>query len=127
MQGRFLVLTGALLGAAAISSSANELVELRVNGRYFSEPATIRMIVMVEPDQANRTLRIEADGDRFFRSTELNLEGLSEKRLHAVEFKNLPAGWYELRAEVRSGKEVRAMASQELTVVGREIADQSDQ
>jgi hypothetical protein len=123
MKSRFLTLTAALLGAAALSSNAAELVELRVNGYYFSEPATVRLTIMVEPNQANRTLRIEADGDRFYRATELNLEGLAEKRLHTVELKNLPAGWYEVRAEVLSASEVRGTATGELTVMGSGARD----
>ena len=118
MKGRFLVLAAALLGAGAIRSHAADLVEIRVNGHYFSEPATVQVLVTVEPDRDNRTLRIEADGDRLFRSSEVNLDGLSEKRLHTVEFKNLPAGSYELRAEVMSAKSVRGMAVQELMVMG---------
>ena len=118
MKVRFLMLTAALLGASVMRGGATDLVELRVNGRYFSEPATVRLVVTVEPDQANRTLRIEADGDRFFRSSQVHLEGRSEKRLHTVEFKNLPAGSYELRAELLGADQVvRAMDTQDLTVL----------
>jgi hypothetical protein len=118
MKGRLLILTAALLGVGALTGRAADLVEIRMNGHYFSEPATVRLLVTVEPDKDNRTLRIEADGDRLFRSSEVNLDGLSEKRLHTVEFKNLPAGSYEVRAEVLSAKEVRGMATQELMVMG---------
>ena len=116
---RFLLLTTALLALTAICGTAADLVEIRVNGHYFSEPATVMITVAIEPDQANRTLRVEADGDRMFRSTEVPLDGLSEKRLHSVEFKNLPAGQYELRAEVLSATKVRGTALQDLEVTGR--------
>jgi hypothetical protein len=123
MKGQFFVLAAALIGAAAIRGNAAEVVGIRVNGHYFSEPATVQLLVSVEPDQANRTLRIQADGDRLFRSTEVNLEGVSEKRLHTVEFKNLPAGTYEVRAEVLSAHAVRGMASEELMVLGTQGHD----
>jgi hypothetical protein len=118
MKARLLMLTTALMGTAVIRGNALDLVEIRVSGHFFSEPATVRLLVTVEPDRANRTLRIEADGDRLFRSTEVNLDGLSEKRLHTVEFKNLPAGAYHVRAEVFSASEIRGMATEELTVLG---------
>ena len=118
MTRRFLMLTAAIVAATAIHGDAADCVGLQIYGHYFSEPATVRLLVRVEPDQANRTLRIEADGDRLFRSTEVSLEGLSEKRLHIVEFKNLPAGAYEVRAEVFSAKEMRGMATDALTVLG---------
>ena len=118
MNGRFLILTAVFVGATALPGNAADLVQIRINGHFFAEPATVQLRVSVEPDQANRTLRIEADGDRLFRSTEVNLDGISEKRLHVVEFKNLPAGAYEVRAEVLSADTVRGTATGELMVLG---------
>ncbi len=118
MNARLLLLTIATSGLVAVSGSANDLVQIRVNGHFFAEPATVEITVAVEPEQENRTLRIEADGDRYFRSSEITLEGSSEKRLHTVEFRNLPAGTYEVRAEVLSTKDVRGMAVQDVEVMG---------
>ncbi len=118
MKGRIIVLTAALIATAVLRGIAGEVVEIRLRGHYFAEPATVQITVAVEPDQANRVLRVEADGDRLFRSTEVELSGVTDKRLHTVEFKNLPAGDYELRAEVLSQDKVRGMATQELTVTG---------
>ena len=44
--------------------------------------------------------------------------GRGAKRLHVVEFKNLPAGAYEVRAEVLSADTVRGTATRELMVLG---------
>jgi hypothetical protein len=82
------------------------------------EPATVFINVAVEPDAANRVLRIEADGDSVFRASDVSLSGAGEKRLHAVEFKNLPAGSYTLRAQVFSTDHLRGRAEQELVVSG---------
>jgi hypothetical protein len=113
----------ALASAAVLHSFAADVVEIRVRGHFFAAPATVQITVAVEPDAANRTLRIEADGDRLFRSTEVNLDGQSDKKLHTVEFKNLPAGSYELRAEVLTADKVRGMATQELVVAGAGAPD----
>jgi hypothetical protein len=78
----------------------------------------VQITVAVEPDAKNRSLRIEADGERLFRASQLTLDGATEKRIHAVEFKNLPAGNYVLRAEVLGAEDVRGMAEQELVVSG---------
>ena len=107
-----LVITGG-------SVRAGEMVEIRLRGHYYAEPATVRVTVAVEPDDHNRTLRLEADGDSMFRSSEVPLTGNGDKRLHTIEFKNLPAGVYNLRAEVLSRDAVLAMDEQELTVMGR--------
>ena len=114
----FVALTGAIVAALTTAGSAGQVVELRLRGFYFSAPATVSMTVAIEPDDQNAMLRVEADGDRFYRSSELALSGASEKRIHSVEFKNLPEGSYTLRAEVRSKSEVRGQATQELTVMG---------
>jgi hypothetical protein len=102
---------------AGTSIPAQDVVAIRLRGRYFSEPATVRITVAVEPDERNRTLVIQADGDRLFRSSELELAGENGKRIHTFEFKNLPAGYYTIRAEVHSTARIRG-AAEELLVVG---------
>ena len=118
MKGRIIVLIVALVATAALRAVAGEVVEIRLRGHYFAEPATVQVTVAVEPDAANRVLRVEADGDRLYRSTEVELSGDADQRVHTVEFKNLPAGAYELRAEVLSSDKVRGTATQELVVSG---------
>lgn len=121
MIRRLIALTvfiAALMTTGARPGHAKEVVEILLRGHYFVEPATVQITVAVEPDAENRALRIEADGDRLFRASQLSLEGAKEKRIHAVEFKNLPAGNYLLRAEVLGEDDVRGMAEQELVVSG---------
>lgn len=119
-----------ILGAVGTASlfvgsslvAAQDVVEIRLRGRYFSDPATVRITVAVEPNADNRALRVEADGDRLFRSSEVVLNGEDGKRLHTLEFKNLPAGSYTIRAAVLSTAQVRG-AAEEFLVVG-DPADQ---
>ena len=114
----WMFLVTALVGAGAMRGDATDIVEIRLRGRYYVEPATVQVIVAVEPDAANRTLRIEADSEHMFRASDVTLSGADEKRLHMVQFKNLPAGEYTLRAEVLSSDSVRGMAEQPLVVTG---------
>lgn len=109
-----ILATLCIMGAAAVP--AKEIVAIRMPGRYYSEPATVRIMIAVEPNSANRRLSVEADGDSFFRSSEYTLDGERGQRLHTVEFKNLPAGQYVVRAEVWSNADVRGSAQQVLTV-----------
>ena len=115
---RSLVLIIPIIAVTGTVSFAKDNVEIRVNGRYFSAPATVQLIVAVEPNAQNRRLRIEADGDNMFRSTEIELEGANEQRLHTVEFKNLSPGGYVLRAQVLSTSSVRSQAEEEIMVTG---------
>ena len=110
----------ALLAIAAICSATaahtQAPVEIRIRGRFFTEPATVQLTIAVEPDRHNRALLVAADGDRLFRSSELALDGEHSQRLHTFEFKNLPAGQYVLRAELHSRSDVRGVAEEVLTV-----------
>lgn len=107
-----------LAAGASTPGSAADVVEIRLNGTYFAEPATVRFMVAVEPDQANRSLWIEADSGELYRASEIALSGAGEKRLHQLVFKNLTAGHYTLKAEVRSSRGVRGMATREVVVTG---------
>jgi len=109
------LLTAAMVGTVG---SATDIVEIRLRGRYYSEPATVQITIAVEPNSVNRSLRIEAESERIFRSSQINLLGADEKRIHTVEFKNLPAGEYMLSAQVFSSDEMRAVATQALSVSG---------
>ena len=111
-------LTLALCAAAVQTGAAKDVVEIRLRGHYFAEPATVQITVAVEPAAEHRALVIEADGEKYFRSSVLALAGENEKRLHTVEFKSLPAGAYILRAQVRSTEDILATATQDLVVTG---------
>jgi hypothetical protein len=99
-------------------SHAREVVDILLHGKYFSEPATVRVMVAVEPDASNRTLRIEADSDDMFRASDISLNGANEKRLHTIIFKNLSAGRYLLRAQVLSTSDVLGTATDDVVVTG---------
>lgn len=114
----WIVLPALLATAGAVPGDAREVVEILIHGRYFTEPATVRFTVAVEPDAQNRTLRIEADSPDLFRASDVALNGASEKRLHTITFKNLSAGYYTLRAQVFSAREVRGMATHEVVITG---------
>ena len=99
-------------------SDAQDVVDIVLHGKYFSEPATVRFMVAVEPGEKNRTLRVEADSTDMFRASEITLNGAGEKRLHTVTFKNLAAGHYMLRAQVLSTSDVLGTAEDDVVVTG---------
>jgi hypothetical protein len=111
-------LAASLVVLAGAAGSAKDDVEIRLSGHYFAEPATVQMIIAIEPSAENRMLRVEADGDNMFCATEIQLAGDKEQRLHTVSFKNLSAGGYTLRAQVLSTSSVRSQATQEIMVTG---------
>jgi hypothetical protein len=112
--------TALVLPLMALSGTlgAKDNVEIRISGHFFAEPATVQMIIAVEPNAENRTLRVEADGDNMFCATEVSLAGDKEQRLHTIQFKNLAAGEYTLRAQVLSNSSVRSQTEQGIMVTG---------
>ena len=120
-MARFIRLTALITSIAAlcvITGSAKDSVEIRISGHYFSAPATVQMVVAVEPDSQNRRLRVEADGDNMYTSTELQLAGDREQKLHTIQFKDLSAGEYTLRAQVLSNTDVRSQDERRIMVSG---------
>ncbi len=107
-----------ILTTLVTPGNAAQVVEIRLRGHYFSAPATVVVNVAIEPGADNYKLLIEADSAKFFRSSEIELAGVDDKRIHTVQFKNLPEGEYLLRAEVQSRTAVLGQATQELTVMG---------
>lgn len=116
---RLLVLLAALTAALAVPATAGDIVEIHLRGHYYVAPATVDISVLVEPNAANRVLRVEADGDQMYRSTDIELSGASDRRQHLVEFKNLEPGTYQLRAVVLSTNQVRGMAVSDMMVTGQ--------
>ena len=106
------------VGNTSAPSHAQDVVHIVLHGKYFSEPATVRFMVAVEPGEKNRTLRVEADSTDMFRASEITLNGSGEKRLHTVTFKNLAAGHYMLRAQVLSTSDVLGTAEDDVVVTG---------
>ena len=113
-----------IAAGATTPGTAASVVDIKLSGAYFSEPATLQLTVTVERNDANRTLWIEADGDGMYTASEIQLNGANEKRLHQVMFKSLSAGHYSLRAQVRSSTGVRGMATREIEVIGSARSDE---
>jgi hypothetical protein len=84
------------------------------------EPANLRVEVLIERRAENRWIRISADSQGYFSSSETQLDGEQSARFRVVTFRELPAGLYELRVEV-FGDQGRLVDSARTvaTVIGR--------
>lgn len=109
MTTRFLsaavILSGIL--AASASTLANEKLKLQVSPNVSSAPGTVVVKAIVEKDADNRWLRIEADSDEFFRSSDIELDGDKAPLVTELRLSNLPSGDYTVMAVLRnsSGQE----------------------
>jgi hypothetical protein len=110
------VVLAAGIAAASTVARGSAVVEIRNRGRFYSAPATLYLTIAIEPDEDNRLLRVEADGDALYRSSEVVLNGAGSQRLYTMSFRSLPAGTYMLRAAVMSATKVRGVAEEEILV-----------
>ena len=118
MNGRTLAKIVIVVSSAFASGSAQDVVAIRLNEERFTDPATVRLMVAVEPDARNQTLRVDANSDDMYSASDVTLNGANEKRLHYFEFRNLQAGQYTLRASVFSGDSVRGVTQRTFQVKG---------
>jgi hypothetical protein len=114
---KYLALTIALATVVSMSGSAEPIVEFRTHARIMVAPATVRMLIVVQPNDANRTLHVELDGDLMYRSSDMALEGAGEKKFHQITFRGVPPGHYRLAAVVLSATAVRGQATDSLDVL----------
>lgn len=106
----FLALLSVLHGHARVTIKAPAFV---------NEPATVKIQITVEPDAANRLLRVVADDGIHFRSSDVDLHGVDGPRTSWIEWRELRAGDYDVQAIVgrADGDVLHARAA--LHVLGR--------
>jgi hypothetical protein len=83
-----------------------------------SAPAAVRVEVLIEAHDDNRALEIVVDSGDYYRSSVIALEGARGARYHAVQYRALPAGTYEVQVTLRGpGGATRALQRQRLEIV----------
>ena len=102
----------------ALTVDGGEPLRLAVTPTRAFAPATVRIRARVEPSAENRRLTIVADGDEFYRSSEIQLDGDQAPPTVELQFSNLPGGNYEVYAVLtdRTGHQ-RATAHQQTRVM----------
>ena len=70
-----MLLICGLLALAAMPAGAGDQLKMAVSPAHSFASAVLRVRVSIEPSDANRSLEVIADGDQFYRSSEMQLEG----------------------------------------------------
>jgi hypothetical protein len=114
------------IAATAIPLHGGDALRVAVSPAYAFAPANLRVRVTIEPSADNRTLAIVADGEAFYRSSEVDLQGDRAPKTMEFIFRNIPGGAYRISAVVKGqGGRQRAMAAQEVKILS--IADRDQQ
>ena len=111
-------LAPARAAVAQADKPADELT-LRLTPRFVSAPGYLRSLIRVAPHEANRMLRVEIDSAGYYRSSDIQLEGASAPTSHFVDWKEVPAGKYNLTVSVLGpGGDARAVRTLDFQVLG---------
>jgi hypothetical protein len=118
LMTRVLGISG-LIALSVLPIRAAQTVVVTVTPARAFAPASVVVRARIEPSAANRALAIIADGENFYRSSEILLEGDQAPRTFEFVLKNLPGGEYGINAVLldASGRE-RGRAYQLASVLG---------
>lgn len=91
------VLAASVLGTA---SAAPNPISIEITPRSCVAPCNVRLLVRVQPDEANRKLTIRTESDLFGRSTSRTLDGDRSATVYEMILTNLETGLYDVRVSV---------------------------
>ena len=95
--------------AASGPLSADDPLALSVRPAVARYPGHAELKVLVARNEMNRALQWEIEGETFYRSSSIQLNGASAPRSHTFRVRGLPAGDFEVRATVRRNDESTAV------------------
>ena len=114
-----LFLICGLLALAAMPAGAGGQLKMTVSPAHSFAPAVLRIRVSIEPNAVNRSLEVIADGDQFYRSSEIQLDGDHSPATFNLEMRDLPAGDYRVVGILKDGAgHERSLTSQDVKVLG---------
>ena len=90
--------------------------------RVVPAPGYLRSVIRVTPSADNRVLRVTIDSEDYYRSSEIQLDGASAPMSHFIDWKQMPAGTYELTATLIGSGGTRAERQTNFRVLGPILA-----
>jgi len=95
-----IVLLSTFGAQAKVVDETERPLSVRVSPTMAHAPADLFIYVSVARRSENRLLRVTAESDDFFRSSDTQLDGEYSARITVVRFRELPPGGYEIKAEL---------------------------
>lgn len=97
---RAVIVAAIVVSPLVTDLGAVSRVHIRVWPATSMAPTSFTVRVMIEPHGANRWIKVTAESETYFGSSEGQLEGERGSRLRVVQFRDVPAGTYAVRAVV---------------------------
>src|SRR5688572_31884541 len=90
--------------AAPSGAQEQEPMMVRVTPAFARSPATLRIEVLVAPDEENRALLIGLDSADYYRSSSIALAGADAARFHSVVYASVPEGVYRVYVQLQTAQ-----------------------
>lgn len=95
---------------------ATDFIELHVSP-ILSERGDMLVQVLVTRDAENQWMKVTAESEGYYSSSEMELEGEYSARVKVIRFRDVPAGWYEVTGTVfDQNKHVKGLARRSVMV-----------
>jgi hypothetical protein len=118
------VLFGILMLTSALPLGAGQRLVLKVSPAVSFAPANLIVRATILADADNRAVEIVAESADFYRSSQIQLEGDRAARTNMFEFRSLPPGTYEVRANLFGADgQSRALVRQQVNVFASGAGD----
>ena len=103
---------------------AGERITMKVSPAVSFAPANLIVRATIVADADNRAVEIIAESRDFYRSSEIQLDGERAPRTNMFEFRSLPPGTYEVRANLLdANRQSRALIRQDVKVIATGLGD----
>lgn len=105
--------------AALMATTSSPPLRVIVSPRLALAPSNVTVLVRLEPAPMDRYLGVSVDnGETYTRTSEQTLDGEVSPRLFRFEYRDLPAGEYDVRAVVGTRLATRAEARDRVLLKG---------
>jgi hypothetical protein len=94
-----MAVVGLMLFLAVPLVTANDFLQLHVSP-VLSERGDMLVQVLVTRDAENQWMKVTAESEVYYSSSEMELEGEYSPRVKVIRFRGVPAGWYEVTGTV---------------------------
>jgi hypothetical protein len=117
-------LLGILMLTTTPPLSGDERITLKISPVVAFAPADLIIRALIVADADNRAVQIVAESRDYYRSSEIQLEGEKAPRTNMFEFRSLPPGTYEVRANlIGANRQSRGMIRKQLSVMSTGAGD----
>ena len=98
---------------------ADDFVQLHVSPTL-SDRGDMLVQVLVTRDAENQWMKVTAESEVYYSSSEMALEGEYSPRVKVIRFRGVPAGWYEVTGTVFDSRQhVKGLARRSVMVFPR--------